>query len=148
ATSPGGCGGPPGSCRNCCKPYHPPAPRARFRVIVRALRVESLQPGAVACGIKSSHCRKLRKRVTVRVVQPTRRRRSPMPTRGRTWTSLLATSALLVSGLSAALVPQIALAAPPAAPAPAAVPAAEGRTATLVGSLQSELGCPGDWQAD
>ena len=72
-----------------------------------------------------------------------------MPTRGRTWTSLLATSALIASGLTAALVPQIALAAQPATPSPTAVvPAADGRTATLVGDLQSELGCPGDWQPD
>ena len=72
-----------------------------------------------------------------------------MPTRGRTWTSLLATSALIASGLTAALVPQIALAAGPAAtPAVAAVPNAEGRTATLVGSLQTEFGCAGDWAPD
>ena len=53
------------------------------------------------------------------------------PPRHRRFRVLLITVALVAAGL----------ALPGAAQA-------EGRTATLVGSLQSELGCPGDWQPD
>ncbi|NLG21517.1 MAG: hypothetical protein GX555_08845, partial [Actinomycetales bacterium] len=62
----------------------------------------------------------------------------------------LATSALIAT---AALAPATASPPPPTA-SPGAVAgsfpaaAAPGRTVTLVGNLQDELGCPGDWAPD
>ena len=57
-----------------------------------------------------------------------------VPTRLRSLTALLAATAVALTGV--ALAPQ------------SAVGAVGDRTFALVGSLQSEIGCPGDWQPD
>ena len=62
--------------------------------------------------------------------------RSPRPRRS-------SRSVRLAIAVSLALVAALGLVSLPSTPAQAAV-----RTAALVGSLQSELGCPGDWQPE
>ncbi|PFG40535.1 pullulanase-type alpha-1,6-glucosidase [Georgenia soli] len=64
--------------------------------------------------------------------------------RPRTAVAALSVSALALGGLTAAVVPAAAT-SPSLVTAPAA-PTGAGRQVVLAGSLQSELGCAGDWE--
>ncbi|WP_313556315.1 pullulanase-type alpha-1,6-glucosidase [Miniimonas arenae] len=73
---------------------------------------------------------------------------SPTPLPARRRIAAFAALALVPTGLGAVAAPVIAAPAT-GTTAEAVTPTADGdRTFTLVGSLQDELGCPGDWQPD
>ena len=78
---------------------------------------------------------------------PTALRRLRLP---RVSWSLITISVFLLANLGPAANAPVAQAAPGAAPLPAAAasPVAAPASVTIVGDLQSELGCPGDWQPD